>query len=220
MRKIITVLFLLLFGAVTTILKADFIIGKSEKLGQMVNSWSDDYSPCISADGLSLYFASTRFGGYGSYDIWMCKRQSIDDDWSEAENLGPIVNSSGEDSCPAVSTDGLELYFASFRSSGEGGADIWVSKRATTSEPWGQLANLGASVNSTADEVTPTLSVDGLELYFTLVEPGTGEPKRSFCVSRRQSIDASWQAAEKLGEAINGENCKWNPFEFLPKMSC
>ncbi|MHC4533191.1 MAG: LamG-like jellyroll fold domain-containing protein [Planctomycetota bacterium] len=212
-KTTILLIFLLLLATFTTVSRADFIFDKPTKLGQMVNSWSDDYSPCISADGLSLYFASTRFGGYGSYDIWICRRQTIEDEWGEAENLGERINSSDEDTCPAVSADGLELYFASFRSGGLGGADIWVAKRSTTSEPWGLPENLDNPVNSTADEVTPSLSADGLELYFTLVESGTegGEAQRSFCVTKRQSLDAPWESPKKLGQAINSGTCKWNP---------
>ncbi len=140
-------------------------------------------------------------------------RQTIEDEWSEAENLGAIVNSSEEDSSPAISADGLELYFVSFRPGGLGGGDIWITKRATESEPWRPPENLDAPVNSGADEVTPSLSADGLELYFTLVEQSTegGEPQRSFCVARRQSLDEPWGAAEKLGQTINSRTCKWNP---------
>ena len=94
MKNKIIFLFISLLSAGTTVSRADFVFGKPEKLGQMVNSWSDDYSPCISADGLELYFASNRFGGEGSYDIWVCVRQTIEDEWGEAENLGSIVNSS------------------------------------------------------------------------------------------------------------------------------
>jgi len=213
MRNRIILLFILLLTADLTISKADFIFGKPEKLGQMVNSWSDDYSPCISADGLSLYFASNRFGGYGSYDLWVCKRETIDSQWGEAENLGQLINSSEEDSCPAVSADGLELYFASFRSDGIGGADIWVARRSATNEPWGLPENLEDPVNSNADEVTPSISADGLELYFTIVESGIdgGETQRNFYVTKRQSSDAPWESFEKVGQVNDGQSCKWNP---------
>jgi hypothetical protein len=191
--------------------KADFTFGKPKKL--MVNSWSDDYSPCVSADNLSLYFASNRFGGYGNYDIWISTRQTENNDWGPPENLGQFINSSEEDTCPSISTDGLELYFTSFRSGGSGRADIWVTKRTTKSDPWGAAENLGSPVNNIADEVTPSLSADGLELYFTLVESGiTGsEPQRSFCVTKRQSIDAPWGVPEKLGQMFNNQPCQWNP---------
>lgn len=55
--------------------------------------------------------------------------------FGEPVNLGPTVNSSAEDVGPSISTDGLELYFLSERPGGYGGADIWISRRATKNDP-------------------------------------------------------------------------------------
>ena len=190
--------------------RADFTFGTPTKLGPMVNSWSDDYSPCLSADGRSLYFASTRLGGHGGYDLWVSSRQTASDDWAPAENLGALVNSEDEDVSPAVSPDGLELYFTSFRTDGHGGADIWISKRKTTIDSWGPPENLGPLINSSAHEVTPSLSADGLELYFTSGQEN-GEPRSSLYVTKRDTIDAPWSAPVRLDPAINREACQWNP---------
>ncbi|MFC1634854.1 LamG-like jellyroll fold domain-containing protein [Planctomycetota bacterium] len=190
--------------------KADFTFGTPTKLGPMVNSWSDDYSPCLSADGLSLYFASTRLGGLGNYDLWVSTRETTSDDWGSAESLGSVINSPDEDVSPAVSPDGLELYFTSFRADGQGGADIWVARRQTTTESWSEPENLGSLVNSAAHEVTPSLSADGLELYFTSGQEN-GEPRSSLYVTQRDTIDAPWSAPVRLDPAINSETCQWNP---------
>jgi hypothetical protein len=190
--------------------RADFTFGTPTKLGPMVNSWSDDYSPCLSADGLSLFFASTRLGGLGGYDLWVSTRQTINDDWGPAENLGPLVNSPDEDVSPAVSPNGLELYFTSFRVDGQGGADIWVAKRQTITDPWGPPDNLGPLINSATDEVTPSLSEDGLALYFTSGQEN-GEPQSSLYVTQRDTTDTSWSAPVLLDPAINSEACQWNP---------
>lgn len=190
--------------------KADFTFGTPTRLGQTVNSWNDDYSPCISMDGLSLYFASNRFGGYGNYDIWISTRPTTSEDWDPAENLGPLVNCSEEDVCPAISPDGLELYFTSFRTGGSGGSDIWVTKRDTTADPWGQPENLGLPVNSGADELTPSLSADGLELYFALGRANS-DPELSLYVTKRDTKDGSWLAPVRLGPAVNNGTCQWNP---------
>src|SRR5262245_26408176 len=76
-------------------------------------------------------------------------------DWSAAVNLGPVVNSVFNDSSPALSKDRLSLYFQSNRPGGSGGSDIWVSQRSSVGEPWGTPVNLGAVVNSIADDATP-----------------------------------------------------------------
>jgi Tol biopolymer transport system component len=80
----------------------------------------DAWSPDISSDGLSLYFASSR-GEYGQDDIWVATRTTINDPWGEPVNLGPNVNSSSIDSFPSISTDGLTLFF------GRGGTTIWAT---------------------------------------------------------------------------------------------
>ena len=55
--------------------------GTPVNLGATVNSNSDDGSPCISSNGLELYFTSGRSGGYGGLDIWVAKRATKDDAW-------------------------------------------------------------------------------------------------------------------------------------------
>jgi hypothetical protein len=60
------------------------------------------------------------------------------DEWSEAVNVGPIVNSAFNDTCPAISKNGLSLYFASNRPGSVGGVanvDMWVSRRTSVGHP-------------------------------------------------------------------------------------
>src|SRR5215472_5664913 len=72
----------------------------------VVNSGADDSHPTISKDGLSLYFTSNRPGSLGDFDLWVAKRESLDDCWGAPTNLGSVVNSSAEDVAPNLSTDG------------------------------------------------------------------------------------------------------------------
>src|SRR3954467_9964908 len=73
-------------------------------------------------------------------------------DWAAPVNLGPIVNSAFIDAGPAISRDGLTLYFGSDRPGGFGGLDLWVTERASLEAPWGAPVNLGAKVNSASLE--------------------------------------------------------------------
>ena len=68
-------------------------------------------------------------------------------------NLGPTINSSYGEAVSSISADGLMLYFASDRSDGYGGADIWVTKRQTIVDDWGAPENLGPLVNTSQDEL-------------------------------------------------------------------
>ena len=82
-------------------------------------------------------------------------------------NLGSTVNSQSDDTAPSISADGLSLFFDSFRSGGSGGQDLWVTTRATISDPWGTPVNLGTTVNSSSHDAQPNISSDGLSLYFS-----------------------------------------------------
>jgi len=104
-------------------------------LGPLVNSTSMDRGPAISKDGLSLYFASNRSGGFGTTgeDIYVSQRETRDSEWGPAVNLGPTINTSFSEMVPALSRDGHLLFFASNRIEGSfGGVDIWVSRREDT----------------------------------------------------------------------------------------
>jgi len=79
-------------------------------------------------------------------------------DWSAPQNLGPTVNSTSSDIAPAISKDGLSLYFASNRPPPPrvgGGFDIWVSQRASVDSEWGTPQNLGPLINTAALENLP-----------------------------------------------------------------
>jgi hypothetical protein len=126
-------------------------------LGPVVNSASEDFAPHISRNELSLYFASTRPGGFGGEDLWVSRRATRDDPWGPPVNLGPIVNTGANDRSPALSRDGHLLFFASNRAGGLGGLDLWVSWRAHTRDDfaWQPPVNLGALVNTAATDAGP-----------------------------------------------------------------
>jgi glycosyl hydrolase family 2/WD40 repeat protein len=96
-----------------------------ENLGRIVNSPYDDREPTISASGNTLYFSSNRPGGMGNYDLWVTRR--VAGQWTAPENLGPQINSSGDEREPDISSDNLRLYFSAIRSNGLGSRDLWVS---------------------------------------------------------------------------------------------
>lgn len=87
-------------------------------------------------------------------------------DWGTPEWLGAAVNSSAEDAGPAISKDGLALYFYSTRTGGQGGEDIYVSRRSSSTAPWGLPVNLGPTINTTSNERVPAFSRDGHRMFF------------------------------------------------------
>ncbi|MFZ2906402.1 MAG: OmpA family protein [Cyclobacteriaceae bacterium] len=108
-------------------------------------SW--DSTPAFSPDGRTLYFASNRAGGYGGTDIYAAQMDSRGR-FSRVRNLGPEINTSGNELFPYVAED-AKLYFSSDTHPGFGGLDLFVVKRASGKT---SIENLGEPVNSTGDD--------------------------------------------------------------------
>src|SRR6266566_429813 len=125
-------------------------------------------------------------------------------EWSEPVNLGAPVNSSANDMNAALSPDELSLYFVSTRAGGLGGADIWVSRRASLDSPWEEPVNLGPNVNGSGVDASPSLSADGHLLFFSSDRPG-GYGSNDIYVSRRadKGDDLGWGPAVNLGPDVN-----------------
>lgn len=94
-----------------------------------------DRQPGIRRDGLEMFLTSDRPGTLGSTDLWAARRAATSDPWSAAVNLGPVVNSTGNDGRAALAFNGTELYFQSNRPGGFGGQDLYVTTRTKLHEP-------------------------------------------------------------------------------------
>jgi bla regulator protein BlaR1 len=178
--------------------KADFTLGTPTNLGPIVNSSVWEGQPSISADGLELYFVSDRSGGSGKFDLWVTTRETKDDEWGPPMNLGPTVNTSAVDRCPSISADGLSLFFESNRKGGAGSDDVWVTTRATKDDPWGAPVNLGPMVNRSSSEGCPSISADGLSLFFR-----AGGRHRDIWVTTWATSDDDWDPPVNLGPTVN-----------------
>ena len=165
-------------------------------LGAVINTAGNDSGPCISRDGLSLYFNSDSLGGYGNLDIFVSHRASMDEPWGPPQNLGPNVNSSGADNAPVFSPDEHWLYFQSTRPGGFGGADLYVARRHNTGDNfiWEPAVNLGGAVNTAANDGGPVYFEDDntgtIILYFFSNRPG-GLGLADIYASSRQP-DETW----------------------------
>jgi hypothetical protein len=186
----------------TEVSNADFTFGEPVNLGPPVNTSVSDGTPCISPDGLSLYFTSNRPGGSGGHDLWIASRSSKDDAWSSPTNLGPKVNSPSLDYFPSISADGLSLFFYSARGGGRGQGDIWVTTRSNLTSSWNNATNLGSAINSPQDEASPHISSDSLSLIFASNRPG-GDGNYDLYISKRPTTNSPWSAASNFGSPIN-----------------
>ncbi|MHC4532825.1 MAG: protease inhibitor I42 family protein [Planctomycetota bacterium] len=214
MKKTIALVLVLALAMTATIANADFTFGEPTNLGLPMNSSASDTLDFFSADGLEMYLTSDRSGGYGSWDIWVSRRPTTDDEWGIPKNLGPTINTNQPDFLAYMSSDNLELYFTSYkRSGGYGLDDIWVSRRTTRNDPWGTPVNLGPNVNSSANDGTPSISPDGLELYFVRRSGGYGSD--DIWVSRRATKNDPWGEPENLGSVVNSSASEAFPFLFF-----
>ena len=213
MKKTISLVLVLVSSLAADVANADFTFGDVEPLPEPINMpgiISGDFT--MTADGLEAYFVSiSRPGGYGREDIWVCRRQSTEDDWGPAVNLGPPVNTSACDGTPSISADGLELYFSNvgpsgsrYRPGGHGGGDIWVTKRATREDDWDNPVNLGPTINSSSMETYPSISADGLSLYFS---------RGDIFVTTRARKNDDWGSPVRVTGGVNSGS--WEGFPCL-----
>lgn len=127
--------------------------------------------PALSRDGTTLYFVSDMPGGYGSKDIYETSRTGAGDKWSKPENLGPDVNTGGDELFPYVRDDG-SLYFSSDGHIGMGGLDIFKA----THQPDGSwsVVNMKYPVNSSSDDFGITFEDSSERGIFASTRKGKG----------------------------------------------
>ena len=135
----------------------------SQNIGAPINTNAWESTPSISANGQTLFFASDRPGGQGGRDIWMSTLTA--NGWGIPTNMGPVINSSGDEQSPFIHADGKTLYFMSNGRPGMGGFDLYVSRLGDDGH-WGKPQNLGYPINTTGDEGAMIVSLDGKRGYF------------------------------------------------------
>jgi Tol biopolymer transport system component len=153
----------------------------SVNLGSAINTDANEIAAAYFEDDLTgvitLYFASNRPGGFGGDDIYVSTL--LPDETFGAPVLVEELSSPSSDLQPAITRDGLEMFFSSSRPGTLGSLDLWVSTRSSTTEPWSIPMNLGATVNSASMDARAALSFDGTELHFQSNRAGSLDFYRS-----------------------------------------
>ncbi|HNQ12424.1 MAG TPA: OmpA family protein [Bacteroidia bacterium] len=142
-----------------------YLEGNNWKFGIEMPFNSNDYSvmhPAISEDGNTLYFASDMPWGYGGTDLY--RSQQINGRWSQPINLGPKINTPGNELFPFMYNDSI-LYFASNGWPGLGGLDIYES--FYTVNDWTTPRNIGFPINSSKDDFAIIVDSTGQSGFFT-----------------------------------------------------
>jgi outer membrane protein OmpA-like peptidoglycan-associated protein len=135
-----------------------------ENLGDKINTPYWESAPSISPDSRTLYFSSDRPGGYGGRDLYMSTRLP-NGKWSYAVNLGPTINTVGNELYPYIHADNQTLYFTSDGLPGYGKTDLFITRKTSLDE-WSNPENLGFPINTIEDEGSICISSNGLTAYY------------------------------------------------------
>jgi Tol biopolymer transport system component len=134
-------------------------------------------------------------------------------EWSVPVRLdAPVNDPTANEQAPALSSDGHALYFCSNRPPSVGN-DLWVSRRTGESDQWGTPVNLGPGVNSAGGDCGPSLSKDGLRLFFTSNRAGGAGNNDIYMTLRSDPTDdLSWGTPVRLGPDVNTPAFEFSPF--------
>ena len=134
-----------------------------KNVGKNINSDYWDSAPSIAPDNQALYFCSNRPGGYGGIDIYVAYKNEKGY-WEEAINMGPTINTAGDEQAPFIHADNKTLYFSSNGWPGFGGSDLFVIRKKIDGN-WSSPINLGYPINTFDNEGSIAVAGNGFEGY-------------------------------------------------------
>jgi outer membrane protein OmpA-like peptidoglycan-associated protein len=176
-------------------------------LGRQINTAGDEISPFLAADGRTLYFASNGRAGYGSYDIYMSKRNGDSwTDWSEPVNLGPEINTAGFDAYYTLSAAADYAYMVSDRNS-LGASDLVKIKLPDAIKPDPVILVLGHTLNARtkapvrADILFEDLSTQK-EIGEAISDPKTGSYRVALTKGKNYGIRAEAKGYLSVNENL------------------
>lgn len=151
-------------GALPTCLDSASAFGEPMPLDRL-NTDAGEGRPWLSADELTVHFGSNRDGGLGGFDLFVAARDDIDAPFGTPTRLA--ISTNGEEFSPALTEDGLTLYFTH-------DYDTYVSTRASVVAEFSTPAPV-AGINDVAGDYHPWISPDGDVLYFNSERTGNSE---------------------------------------------
>ncbi len=154
--------------------------------------------PAITKDGLTLYFASDRPGGYGKTDLY--KSEFRDGGWQFPVNLGDKINTEGDEMFPFLHQD-QTLYFASNGHAGLGGLDVFGIDLLAGEK--GEVINPGAPINTRFDDFGLITDETGLAGYFSSNRPGGAGNDDVFSFTTKKPLLSSYTIAGRVEDATD-----------------
>lgn len=166
-------------------------------INDQIGSNGDCYSSALSFKGDELFLI--RYGDE-NYNIYTSK--CIDGIWTKMTPLNKKINSKYQESSICISSDGTTIYFSSDRPGGEGGFDIYSAEKA--GNEWGNIQNLGKTINTKHNEEGPYISYDGTVLYFS--SDGHETVGNMDIMYSEIDNEGNWQTPVNMGFPINTTN--------------
>lgn len=199
-----------------------------------INSARDDRAPVINDRGDRLVFQSNREGGFGGSDLYLSVREG--EQWGQPLNLGSAINTPADERDAALTSDGLQIFFASNRGASPWDPksdrwtkalprgwrnqkfDLYQSQRSSREEPWQAARALVAFNSPSHHEITPSLSRDGVYLLFASDRPKPDREPNDYDIYRGLLADGgqpnSPRSPERLGVEANSP-----AHEFAPSLN-
>ena len=172
----------------------------------------------IAIAGMAACYSSDAAGPSNQQPEPAFAREVSYSPWSAAIRVEQIpgtstnFNTSALDGCPFISPDGKKFFMASTRPGGLGGIDIWVATREKDGDPWGEPVNVGAPVNSAANDFCPTMARDGHTLFFVSNRTGAGTCGGDDIYVTRLGDDGTFDTPRNLGCDVNSAGNEAGPF--------
>lgn len=143
---------------------------KPAGIGAPINSTDWESQPCFTSNGMAMLFSSNRPNGFGGKDLYI---SYLDKNfrWQEPKNLGPEINTSGDEETPFLHADGRTLFFSSNGHPTVGGKDIYRSRMGDDGK-WSKPLNLGYPINTEEDESGLYVLLDGKTAYLASERDG------------------------------------------------
>jgi OOP family OmpA-OmpF porin len=181
--------------------------GAPVSISKNINSQFNEGTCTISADGRQLIFTSCiGRKGYGNCDLFESRR--IGEEWTVPVNMGAQINSAGWESQPSLSADGRVIYFVSDRRGGLGNRDLYFSYQLDDGK-WTKAENLGPSINTPYDEISPFIHANGKTLYFASTgRPGFG----GYDIFKTEKENSQWSEPSNFGSPVNNHEDQFSLF--------
>ncbi len=209
-------------------LREDGKWGKAQNLGKHINSSAWESHPALSKNEDTLYFASSRVGGFGGTDIYFCVKDQSTGKWGKAQNIGPIINTRASEVSPFPHPKYEVLYFSSNGHLINFG-DFDIYKSYNVDGKWTEPYNVGPLVNGPGSEFYFTIDSESKLLYYAKTQK-TGRRKSldlmSFPLPMEAQPNATVRFTGQVVEPRTGEVFRgrvtvidvYDGIEIMPKM--